>query len=154
MNSNSDIVSNSSSSNSSSCSNSAILTEPLFSVPLSQSSVQQQQQTSTSHSPLSMSSAPSLPVLSLSDAPPQTPNTNKSDENTVTIKNESSIFSPPTDLLQWKDMPKHLQFNPYVIEGYRPLTNVRGCVNSLLYFHNETINIFTHGKFSFSLKYV
>lgn len=50
------------------------------------------------------------------------------------------------DLLQWKEMPKHLQFNPYVFTGYRPLSNVRGCVNSLFYYHNETVNIITHGK--------
>uniref|UniRef100_A0A1Y1LL88 Uncharacterized protein n=1 Tax=Photinus pyralis TaxID=7054 RepID=A0A1Y1LL88_PHOPY len=28
------------------------------------------------------------------------------------------------DLLQWKDMPKHLQFNPYIFTGYRPLLSV------------------------------
>lgn len=49
------------------------------------------------------------------------------------------------DLLQWKDMPKHLQFNPYIFTGYRPLLSVWGCLNSLFYLHNETINIFTHG---------
>lgn len=49
-------------------------------------------------------------------------------------------------LLQWKDMPKHLQFNPYIFTGYRPLLSVWGCLNSLFYLHNETINILTHGK--------
>ncbi|XP_055381472.1 uncharacterized protein LOC129612052 [Condylostylus longicornis] len=49
------------------------------------------------------------------------------------------------DLLQWKDMPKHLQFNPYVLTGYRPLSSFGGCVFSLFYWHNETINILTHG---------
>lgn len=53
---------------------------------------------------------------------------------------------PAVDLLKWKDMPKHLQFNQYIVEGYRPLTNVKGCLHSLFYFHNETINIITHGK--------
>ncbi|MEQ5162539.1 hypothetical protein ABN196_18035, partial [Proteus terrae] len=51
------------------------------------------------------------------------------------------------DLLQWKDMPKYLQFNPYVLTGYRPLTTFKGCCFSLFYWHNETVNIFTHGKF-------
>ncbi|KAL5285134.1 PAQR4 family protein [Megaselia abdita] len=48
------------------------------------------------------------------------------------------------ELLQWKDMPKYLQFNPYVLTGYRPLTTFKGCCFSLFYWHNETVNIFTH----------
>ncbi|CAH2085666.1 unnamed protein product [Euphydryas editha] len=50
------------------------------------------------------------------------------------------------ELLHWRDMPQHLQFNPYVLTGYRPLQSWGGCVRSLFYFHNETINILTHGK--------
>lgn len=50
------------------------------------------------------------------------------------------------DLLHWKDMPKHLQFNPYIFTGYRPMLSVWGCLNSLFYLHNETINILTHGN--------
>ncbi|KAF5284490.1 hypothetical protein FQA39_LY17025 [Lamprigera yunnana] len=53
------------------------------------------------------------------------------------------------DLLHWKDMPRHLQFNPYIFTGYRPLLSIWGCLNSLLYLHNETINIFTHGKVNY-----
>lgn len=49
-------------------------------------------------------------------------------------------------LLHWKDMPEHLQFNPYIHTGYRPLSNPWGCVNSMWAWHNETINIVTHGK--------
>ncbi|XP_046397852.1 progestin and adipoQ receptor family member 4 [Ischnura elegans] len=48
-------------------------------------------------------------------------------------------------LLRWSDMPPHLQFNPYVLGGYRPLLSFWGSVASLFYFHNETINILTHG---------
>lgn len=50
------------------------------------------------------------------------------------------------DLLHWKDMPRHLQFNPYIFTGYRPLLSIWGCIHSLFYIHNETINIITHGK--------
>lgn len=53
---------------------------------------------------------------------------------------------PGVQLLHWRDMPQHLQFNPYVLTGYRPLQSLAGCVCSLFYFHNETINILTHGK--------
>lgn len=49
-------------------------------------------------------------------------------------------------LLHWRDMPRHLQFNPYVLTGYRPLQTWLGCLRSLFYFHNETINILTHGQ--------
>lgn len=49
------------------------------------------------------------------------------------------------ELLHWRDMPQHLQFNPYVLTGYRPLQGWADCVRSLFYFHNETINILTHG---------
>lgn len=56
------------------------------------------------------------------------------------------------DLLHWRDMPKHLQFNPYIFTGYRPLLSVWGCLNSLFYLHNETINILTHGKEQFPQK--
>ncbi|XP_047468793.1 progestin and adipoQ receptor family member 4-like isoform X1 [Penaeus chinensis] len=48
-------------------------------------------------------------------------------------------------LLNRKDIPKHLQFNPYIETGYRPLLSAWGCIMSLFYFHNETINIITHG---------
>uniref|UniRef100_A0A182UBD8 Progestin and adipoQ receptor family member 4 n=1 Tax=Anopheles melas TaxID=34690 RepID=A0A182UBD8_9DIPT len=54
------------------------------------------------------------------------------------------MLTPPADLLEWKDMPQHLQFNPYVLTGYRPLQGVKGCLSSLFYVHNETINILTH----------
>lgn len=49
-------------------------------------------------------------------------------------------------LLAWRDMPQHLQFNPYVLTGYRPLQSFKGCLHSLFYWHNETINILTHGE--------
>ncbi|XP_069184036.1 progestin and adipoQ receptor family member 4 isoform X3 [Procambarus clarkii] len=48
-------------------------------------------------------------------------------------------------LLSRKEIPKHLQFNPYIETGYRPLLSAWGCLMSLFYFHNETINIITHG---------
>ncbi|XP_018335087.1 progestin and adipoQ receptor family member 4 [Agrilus planipennis] len=48
-------------------------------------------------------------------------------------------------LLKWKDMPVHLQFNPYIRTGYRPMLSAWGCIRSLFYIHNETFNIVTHG---------
>lgn len=52
-----------------------------------------------------------------------------------------------SSLLSYSDMPPHLQFNPYITSGYRPILDAWGCVRSLCYVHNETVNIFTHGKF-------
>merc|ERR1712136_183276 len=48
-------------------------------------------------------------------------------------------------LLKWTQVPPHLKFNPYIHDGYRPLSSSTGCIKSLGYFHNETINILTHG---------
>lgn len=54
------------------------------------------------------------------------------------------------NLLHWKDMPKHLQFNPYILTGYRPLSDAWGCVSSMFQLHNESINIITHGEKMFN----
>ncbi|KAL7639467.1 UNVERIFIED_CONTAM: hypothetical protein RMT77_009968 [Armadillidium vulgare] len=48
-------------------------------------------------------------------------------------------------LVHRKELPKHLQFNPYIETGYRPLLSVWECIQSLFYIHNETVNIITHG---------
>lgn len=56
-------------------------------------------------------------------------------------------YNKEIQLLQWEDMPRHLQFNPYVKTGYRPLLSAWGCIHSLFYLHNETVNILTHGEY-------
>uniref|UniRef100_A0A3B3T8I7 Progestin and adipoQ receptor family member IVa n=1 Tax=Paramormyrops kingsleyae TaxID=1676925 RepID=A0A3B3T8I7_9TELE len=48
-------------------------------------------------------------------------------------------------LLDWANSPPHLQFNKYVLTGYRPISSVQDCVRSLFYLHNELGNIYTHG---------
>ncbi|KAL1506490.1 hypothetical protein ABEB36_005846 [Hypothenemus hampei] len=47
-------------------------------------------------------------------------------------------------LLCVKDMPPHLQFNPHILEGYRPLQSPLGCIRSAFQWHNESVNIITH----------
>lgn len=50
-------------------------------------------------------------------------------------------------LHKWEAMPPHLQFNKFVLHGYRPHGPEHGvgaALASLLYFHNETLNVFTH----------
>lgn len=49
-------------------------------------------------------------------------------------------------LLEINQIPAHLRFNKYVLTHYRPPTNFIGCLKSLFYLHNETVNILTHGK--------
>ncbi len=51
-----------------------------------------------------------------------------------------------TKLQSFDEIPHYLQFNRYVREHYRPLADWQGCLRSLTYLHNETVNIFTHGK--------
>lgn len=49
-------------------------------------------------------------------------------------------------LLDWSNSPPHLQFNRYVLTGYRPVSSVPDCIRSLFYLHNELGNIYTHGE--------
>lgn len=52
------------------------------------------------------------------------------------------------DLMKITDVPLYLRFNPFVLTGYRrPNLSFWESVVSLFYYHNETINILTHGKF-------
>ncbi|XP_023646815.1 progestin and adipoQ receptor family member 4-like isoform X2 [Paramormyrops kingsleyae] len=46
---------------------------------------------------------------------------------------------------EWANSPPHLQFNKYVLKGYRPVSSAQDCVRSLFYLHNELGNIYTHG---------
>jgi len=48
-------------------------------------------------------------------------------------------------LLHFPEVPAHLRFNKYVLGYYRPLLDIKGCLTSLTYWHNETVNILTHG---------
>ncbi|XP_069700169.1 progestin and adipoQ receptor family member 4 isoform X2 [Periplaneta americana] len=69
------------------------------------------------------------------------------EETDGTCFNSNDNESPKKrkSLLHFRDMPPHLQFNPYIFTGYRPLLTFWGSINSLFYLHNETINILTHG---------
>ncbi|XP_030611512.1 progestin and adipoQ receptor family member 4 isoform X2 [Archocentrus centrarchus] len=48
-------------------------------------------------------------------------------------------------LLDFAKAPAHLQFNKYVLTGYRPVSTAEECLRSLFYMHNELGNIYTHG---------
>ena len=42
------------------------------------------------------------------------------------------------------EQPTHLQFNKHILNGYRPLCDTASCCKSMLYLHNESVNIYTH----------
>uniref|UniRef100_T1JHI6 Progestin and adipoQ receptor family member 4 n=1 Tax=Strigamia maritima TaxID=126957 RepID=T1JHI6_STRMM len=54
------------------------------------------------------------------------------------VKNGAQLLSLP-------DVPLYLQFNRYIFTGYRPQMSWYECLKSLFYWHNETLNILTHG---------
>jgi hypothetical protein len=72
------------------------------------------------------------------------------EDTTTKSSNDNESLKKRKILLHFRDMPPHLQFNPYIFTGYRPLLTFWGSINSLFYLHNETINILTHGKYSTS----
>lgn len=48
-------------------------------------------------------------------------------------------------LLKITEIPSHLRFNEWIETGYRCELSTVECLKSLTYFHNETVNILTHG---------
>ena len=56
-----------------------------------------------------------------------------------------SHIDQPTRLLSYNEIPPWYSDNPFIVTGYRPITNsTSACLTSLLYLHNESINIYTH----------
>jgi len=47
-------------------------------------------------------------------------------------------------LLDYDELPEPWQENPYVRHGYRFIPHKHGCVRSILSWHNETLNIWSH----------
>ena len=46
-------------------------------------------------------------------------------------------------LIERSEIPPHLQFNKYVLRHYRSPSDWKGCLNSLFYLHNETVNVWS-----------
>ncbi|KAJ5759046.1 hemolysin-III channel protein Izh2 [Penicillium odoratum] len=72
-----------------------------------------------------------------------------------TTKNQPLRYIPPTQqqqLLSYNDIPAWYSDNPYILTGYRPISNsTQSCLSSLFYLHNESVNIYTHLVPSISL---
>ena len=49
-------------------------------------------------------------------------------------------------LYSLKSVPSWLQFNKFILHGYRAQLTTQECLSSLLHLHNETVNIYSHGK--------
>jgi len=47
-------------------------------------------------------------------------------------------------LLKITEVDDYLRSNPYIVTGYRDKLGLYACLKSLLSFHNETVNIWTH----------
>ncbi|KAL8897859.1 MAG: hypothetical protein Q9207_006988 [Kuettlingeria erythrocarpa] len=53
--------------------------------------------------------------------------------------------APSKDLRKWDDIPSWQQDNEYILSGYRESTgSFARSFRSLLYVHNETVNIYSH----------
>jgi len=81
--------------------------------------------------------------LSASDS--KSNNSSGPNQSGGSIKGAAESSTVSVQLLHRKQLPHHLQFNPYIDTGYRPLLTSWECVKSLFYLHNETVNIVTHG---------
>ena len=62
------------------------------------------------------------------------------------LMKQTSKSKSTKNLLEINQIPIHLRFNKYVLTHYRPPSDLIGCLKSLFYLHNETVNILTHGK--------
>ena len=65
------------------------------------------------------------------------------DDNRLAEKKKLQI----PQLFRLQSCPPWLQFNKFVLDGYRLHLTTRQCLESLFYIHNESFNIYSHGKF-------
>jgi adiponectin receptor len=67
---------------------------------------------------------------------------------------ETAVETTLLRLLHWDDLPPWRRDNPSILYGYRPTSNsFRASFHSLLYLHNESVNIWSHlfGAVAFTL---
>ncbi|KAI9492618.1 hemolysin-III related-domain-containing protein [Zychaea mexicana] len=61
------------------------------------------------------------------------------------LKEQKTYNNGQRRLLTWSEIPEWMRFNPYILGSYRPPnSNYWTCVKSVLEWHNETLNIWTH----------
>lgn len=64
-------------------------------------------------------------------------------DNLLTVKESCTTVDCMT-LLSYNDAPSYLQFNPYILSGYRGYLSTKMCFESMFWMTNETINIWSH----------
>ncbi|XP_035787315.1 progestin and adipoQ receptor family member 3-like isoform X2 [Anopheles albimanus] len=47
-------------------------------------------------------------------------------------------------IVSYEEAPEHLQFNPFIRTGYRTYLSMRLCLESVFWWTNETVNIWSH----------
>ncbi|XP_012276803.1 progestin and adipoQ receptor family member 3 [Orussus abietinus] len=62
------------------------------------------------------------------------------DKKEITLEEEEKMRR----LLPYQDAPEYLQFNPYIRNGYRGYLSTKLCIESIFWWTNETINIWSH----------
>ncbi|XP_058443283.1 progestin and adipoQ receptor family member 3 isoform X2 [Malaya genurostris] len=70
-------------------------------------------------------------------------NRSNSPAELVCSKQDASYYKQ-RQLLSYDDAPKHLQFNPFIRKGYRTILSTKLCLESIFWWTNETINIWSH----------
>ena len=86
-------------------------------------------QSYSSSSSFELSSPPSIPCIPCTPLPPR--------------PHSSTLYQY---LVNFDKAPEFMQDNPFIVTGYRKLTySYRKTFQSLLYLHNETGNIYSHG---------
>lgn len=58
-------------------------------------------------------------------------------------KNEQQTVRPK-HFFSFDDAPEYLKFNPFILSGYRGLLNTKLCMESIFWWTNETVNIWSH----------
>ena len=107
-------------------------------------SLNHQRESSFTHSKQGI--APASPHNHISEMLVQDSMASKSEKLACKSKPLQTSTKSTKNLLEINQIPIHLRFNKYVLTHYRPPSDLIGCLKSLFYLHNETVNILTHGK--------
>ncbi|XP_018053928.1 PREDICTED: progestin and adipoQ receptor family member 3 [Atta colombica] len=62
------------------------------------------------------------------------------DKRKVTLEREEKLRR----LLRFEEAPQFLQHNPYILHGYRGCLTTKLCLESIFWWTNETVNIWSH----------
>ncbi|XP_018567253.1 progestin and adipoQ receptor family member 3 [Anoplophora glabripennis] len=78
----------------------------------------------------------------LEDLTPDTSSVSESSEEEV--YEDELLYEKLRQLLFFEEAPEYMKHNAYILSGYRGILNTQLCVESLFWWTNETINIWSH----------